>query len=285
MQQLSEAENSVIGALGGLIEVTIMQPMNYWKNATQQGIPLSMNPATLYRGYFANAANMAACTCFQFAVNGFMKKLLAGDGDAGAPLSPQRQLVAGFISGAASASLCSPLELLMIQQQRKGGALPSHVRTLFSGGLRSVYHGLGVTAMREGIYSAGYLGIAPIVRERIMAARPEMNEDVARVPAAIIGGMFCCYMSHPFDTVKTCMQGDIEGVKFGNGRTTLNVLWSDAGGSARLGNALSTLYRGAMWRCARQICAVFILDKARETLSPLVFPSKFEQSGDAAGGV
>eukprot|EP01047_Picozoa_sp_COSAG01_P114446 COSAG01_NODE_43120_length_433_cov_0.682635_1_plen_30_part_01 len=30
------------------------------------------------------------------------------------------------------------------------------------------------------------------------------------MPAAIIGGTFACYLSHPFDTCKTCMQGDVE---------------------------------------------------------------------------
>jgi hypothetical protein len=282
MQQLSELENSVIGALGGLIEVSIMQPMNYWKNATQQGIPLSMEPKVLYRGYFANATNMAACTCFQFAANGMFKKMLVVGDDPTAPLSPMRQLIAGFFSGAASASLCSPLELLMIQQQRKGGSLPSHAASLARGGLGTIYHGFTMTALREGIYSAGYLGVAPVIRESIMAMYPEMNEDVARIPAAIIGGGFCCYLSHPFATVKTCMQGDIERKKFGSSSATLSTLWNDAGGSARLSNAMATIYRGAMWRYARQVCAVFILDKARVTLAPLVFPSKFETESGAA---
>ena len=34
-------------------------------------------------------------------------------------------------------------------------------------------------------------------------------------------------------------------------------------------------YSGAPWRLLRQICAVFVLDKARVELAPILFPSKF----------
>ena len=52
--------------------------------------------------------------------------------------------------------------------------------------------------MREGIYTAGYLGVGPAIREILVETRG-YSEDGARVPAAIIGGTFACYLSHPFD--------------------------------------------------------------------------------------
>lgn len=36
------------------------------------------------------------------------------------------------------------------------------------------------------------------------------SETQSGVGGAVLGGILCCYMSHPFDTVKTCMQGDVE---------------------------------------------------------------------------
>ncbi len=35
-----------------------------------------------------------------------------------------------------------------------------------------------------------------------------------RIVGAIAAGLFAAYLSHPFDTIKTCMQGDIERKKY-----------------------------------------------------------------------
>ena len=95
---------------------------------------------------------MALCTCFQFAANGLVKKVLVGDANGNAPLSPQQQLIAGFLSGAASASLCSPLELVMIQQQRKGGTLLDTTLKMLQGG--HIFRGTIAMAAREGLCAA-----------------------------------------------------------------------------------------------------------------------------------
>ena len=49
-------------------------------------------------------------------------------------------------------------------------------------------------AMREGIYTAGYLGVGPSVREFLVATY-KYSENAARVPAAILGGAFACLLS------------------------------------------------------------------------------------------
>ncbi len=43
-QRLSEGENALLGTVGGCIEVSLLQSLNYWKNALQQGKPLTLNP-------------------------------------------------------------------------------------------------------------------------------------------------------------------------------------------------------------------------------------------------
>lgn len=48
--------------------------------------------------------------------------------------------------------------------------------------------------MREGIYTAGYLGVGPSVREFIVATHG-YSDDAARVPGAILGGAFACLLS------------------------------------------------------------------------------------------
>ena len=49
LQALSTTESTILGIAAGVIEVTILQPILYLKNASQQGLPFTLNPALLYR--------------------------------------------------------------------------------------------------------------------------------------------------------------------------------------------------------------------------------------------
>ena len=50
MQKLTPAENTALGVAAGTIEVSLLQPMLYCKNATQQKLPFTIDPRILYRG-------------------------------------------------------------------------------------------------------------------------------------------------------------------------------------------------------------------------------------------
>jgi hypothetical protein len=117
--KLNEVQNATVGMAVGVIEVTCLQPLNYCKNMIQQGKPLTMNPAKLYRGVGANCINMGSCTMIQFAVGGSLKKAVVGE-DASRKLTIAEQMGCGIAAGTVSALVGSPLELIMIQQQGKG---------------------------------------------------------------------------------------------------------------------------------------------------------------------
>lgn len=48
--RVTPLEHTAIGALGGMLEVCVMQPMVAFKNALQEGRPLPKTPLALYRG-------------------------------------------------------------------------------------------------------------------------------------------------------------------------------------------------------------------------------------------
>jgi hypothetical protein len=124
-------------------------------------------------------------------------------------LSSPEQMLTGFGAGAISALAGSPLELLMIQTQVKGGSLIARAQEL---GFNSVWgRGFVCTVMREGIWSVGYLAFPPIFNNFFRTTWPELftSDDTARFPAAVVGGAIACTLSMPFDTCKTCMQ--VEG--------------------------------------------------------------------------
>lgn len=263
--QLNELQNATVGMTIGVIEVLILQPLNYCKNMIQQGQPLTMNPAKLYRGVGANAVNMGGCTMIQFAVGGSAKKWVAGGKNR--PLSVAEEMSCGLAAGMVSSLWGSPLELVMIQQQRKG---LNTIETLKSIATPPVaLRGILGCAIREALWTCGYLSIPPIVRNQLMTRYPDTfnTSEKARIPAALLGGLFACYLTHPFDTVKTCMQGDIERKTYGTFTHTAKAVYAES--------SIPGFYRGATFRYGRMVCAVFIMDTLKEKISPILFPAAF----------
>lgn len=263
--KLNEFQNASVGACAGSIEVLCLQPFNYAKNMIQQGKPfLTFDPFKLYRGVGANVINMGSCTMIQFAAGGTLKKMF-GKGDN---LSPGEELLCGIGAGAVSAFAGSPLELIMIQQQVKGNSTIAAIKSVATPKL--FLRGFMGTSFREAFWTCGYFSIPPIIRTNLREKFPDTftSDNKARVPAAIMGGLFACYLTQPFDTIKTCMQGDIEMKKFTTIRTSAQILYKE-------GN-IPAFYRGATFRFGRMACAVFMLDFLKENISRVLYPHAFK---------
>lgn len=260
--RLTPLENASVGTVGGVLEVLALQPFNYAKNARQQGIPLTVNPRKLYRGVLPNMMNMGSCTMWQFVVCGAVARAMSGGADRKA--TPIEGVVSGLAAGVSSALLGGPLELLMIQQQVKGGALPGHLRNLAG---PSLARGIVPAAAREGIWAFSFLSLPPIIRDQLTTRWPGAfsSADRARTGAALIGAGLSCLASQPFDTVKTNMQGDVERRRFTSMLQTFRALHASGG--------LSSFYRGVEWRYGRMVIAIWILDKVRVDLGRIMYPA------------
>lgn len=267
-RELNEQQNASVGMTVGMIEVLILQPFNYAKNMVQQQRPISMNPVTMYRGVVPNCINMGSCTMIQFVVGGKLKNIVSGGNDKH-QFSLQEEMKCGIVAGSVSALVGSPLELIMIQQQRKGGSGAARISELAQNPI-NFSRGLFGMAVREALWTCGYLSIPPVVRRTLMDSYPTTfdTNDKARIPAALLGGLFGCYMTHPFDTIKTCMQGDIERKVYGNFIDTAKSINAESG--------FTGFYRGATFRYGRMVCAVFIMDLLREKIGRLMYPSAFK---------
>lgn len=263
---LTDAENLAFGGLCGLTDVTLLQSTNYWKNAVQQGLPFTLNPAVLYRGYSANVANNAFCIAAQFFLNGQYQRAVTGGVDR--PLTDSEKIGGGVFAGALSGVVCGPIELVMIQQQRKGGGLAGTAIDMLKGG--HFFRGTLAMCAREGIYAGGFLGAMPVVREYIQRNYKDSvgkTEESARFTAAFCAGPICGLLSHPPDTLKTCMQGDVEQITYKGYMQTAQQVVERGGYGA--------LWAGFPWRCFRQICCLILFDKMTSTLQPMLFPHHF----------
>ena len=235
----------------------------------QQQKPISMNPMIMYRGVAANALNMGSCTMIQFAVGGKLKNVITGGEANSRNLTLLEEMSAGIGAGTVSAIVGSPLELIMIQQQRKGGNAGVRIQNILENPT-NIGRGFIGAAIREALWTCGYLSIPPVVRRSLMEQYPTTfdTNDKARIPAALLGGLFACYLTHPFDTIKTCMQGDIERKVYGNFLQTASKIHGDSGPTG--------FYRGATFRYGRMVCAVFIMDLLKEKVSMLLYPEAFK---------
>ena len=150
-------------------QVLCLQPFNYAKNMTQQKQPISLNPMVMYRGVHANAVNMGSCTMIQFSVGGRLKQMILGGETR--RLSLKEEMMAGIGAGTVSGLAGSPLELIMIQQQRKGLSLGATVADI-TATPANVYRGFIGCAVREALWTCGYLSIPPVVRRTLMGEYP-----------------------------------------------------------------------------------------------------------------
>merc|ERR1712070_1196541 len=102
------------------------------------------------------------------------------------------------------------------------------------------------------------MGIGPIFGGKIKELNPTLSSGMADFLGAAGAGCIAATLSHPFDTIKTCMQGDIERKTYTTLQGTVAVL-SQSGG-------IRSFFRGWSWRTSRMICAIFIMGQCKTKL-------------------
>ena len=156
----------------------------------------------------------------------------------------------------------------MIQQQRFGGStLGTPARIVAEHGASSLGRGITTTMGREAMFTMSMLGITPLIQEKLVKSSG-MEKNVALAAGSLTGALLAGVVTHPMDTIKTCLQGDIERKKFTTNVGTFKTLMSEAGASA--------FFRGWSFRTGRMILAIGIMNECKLQLSPLFFPHHFE---------
>jgi solute carrier family 25 (mitochondrial carnitine/acylcarnitine transporter), member 20/29 len=184
-------------------------------------------------------------------------------------LNATEQISAGFAGGALSGIACAPMELVLIQQQRFGGSLfstPGRIVSSFSGS--SLFRGLAMSCGREGIFTAGYLGIGPAMTAYLTNDQG-MSPVTAKVAGALTGGVLAGTLSHPMDTIKSCQQGDLEQKTFTSVAQTARTLFADGG--------VKRFFRGWGWRTSRMIVGIGLITELRHVVAPFLFSHHFEE--------
>lgn len=267
--------------------------MLYCKNTVQQGLPLTLDPRVLYRGLGMSIMNMSILTGLQFPLTGAVGKAIKGGADR--EMSTAEKIGAGFTGGAISGFVCAPvrarsrrwraiahpssptkarrappfcptsqMELVMIQQQRFGSSLARAAgRIVSERGLLGLFRGLVTSCGREGLFASGYLALGPVFAQTLKE-QYLLEGTLGDFTGASGAGVVAASLSHPLDTIKTCMQGDLAREKYGSMQGTTRVLYAEGG--------TASFFRGFAFRTVRMICAIYLIGRCKDFFAPRLFP-------------
>jgi len=159
----------------------------------------------------------------------------------------------------------------MIQQQRFGGSLlgtPQKFVQEF--GASSLYRGVGMTMGREAMFTMAMLGITPLIQTKLVETSG-MEKNTALAAGALTGACFAGTVTHPMDTIKTCMQGDLGAVKYGGVSATARTLIAEYG-------VVQGLFKGLTYRIALISTTFFLVNTFKQKTVPLLFPHAVDKN-------
>lgn len=197
----------------------------------------------------------------QFASMGFFAKYLKAGCDR-----DQTQMGGAFLGGLVSGIPCSLWELTMIQQQRFGGSiLGTPVRVMNTYGSSGLIRGMTMTMGRECLFTLAMLGVTPAIQRSLTEGSSKMETNTALAVGALIGSFVAATVSHPMDTIKTCMQGDLDQKKYTTVTKTGSKLVEEYG-------MAKGLFKGLSFRIVLIATTFFLVNKFKEQLVPAMFP-------------
>jgi solute carrier family 25 carnitine/acylcarnitine transporter 20/29 len=259
LAKLSGGQNCVLGMVAGMACKSINYPLLSWKNSVQQGLGVSFNPAVVYRGLPMAMLNLGGTTAVQFGTTGFFQRGLAKGCD-----KDTAEMGGAFLGGLASGVPCSVWELTMIQQQRFGGSIVSTpARILGAFGGAGLLRGLTMTLGRESLFTMAMLGITPQIQRKLVESSGT-EKHTALAAGALTGAIFSATLTHPMDTIKTCLQGDLERSKFKTVTTTGQLLVAE--------NGVTGLFKGLSFRISLIATTFFLINNFKQALGPVLYP-------------
>ena len=201
--------------------------------------------------------NLGGTNAVQFGATGFFQKALAASGCATDTVT----VGGSFLGGAASGIPCSIWELCMIQQQRFGGStLGTPAKFINEFGASSLGRGVTMTIGRESMFTMSMLGITPLIQQNLVE-KSGMESNTALAIGALTGALFAGTITHPMDTIKTCMQGDLGQIKYKGIADTGQLLMEEYG-------VVQGLFKGLFFR----VCLI----------STTILPCQHVQAEDGA---
>ena len=81
-----------------------------------------------------------------------------------------------------------------------------------------------------------------------------IESNTALASSSLVTSILAGCLTHPIDTVKTCLQSDLEKIKYKDFRTTCKIIYK------------TNIFRGIGWRIGQVTTTIFLVNKFREIL-------------------
>ncbi len=244
-----------VGSCSAVTAAFFIQWMIYFKNVRQaqacetnqgksisakasswRGIVGNLNPRVLYRGFGGFAASFAPIVALQTGANNFFAGFC-------------NPFFASIAAGVVSAVVVCPSEGIMRQQQQTGSPFWKTAKTIYANyGVQGFFRGFVPTAIREGAFTAAYLGATPRLKDYMRSQG--VNEWETQVAGGVISGTVAAVISHPFDTHKTRRQSD-----FSNNSSMARAIFK------------KSAWAGLSWRISMIATATTIMSFVQEKFS------------------
>ena len=197
-----------------MIETSVQQPLVYWKTMAHIRQPITWTPQAMFRGVGVNAGSIGPISAVQLAANGILERMCVVvltaapslrrpshppfpprprryTSSALAPIGDTAQLGIAAMAGAMSCALVTPVELLMISQQRTGQSLAHVTRDVFRAGGSLFYRGNVPCMVREAAWTCGFIGMAPLFKTWLQADSKFFRRSEVRCC------IHCCFCAPP----------------------------------------------------------------------------------------
>lgn len=175
-----------------------------------------------------------------------------------------KELASAATGGVLAGLFVSPAELIMITQQKYGSSAFGSIKSVINNHgffVHGLMRGLLATCLRDSVYVCGMLGITPVLQEELVT-KFNFSVGAASFGASMIGGLVAALPSHPFDVIKTCMQGDLHRLKYSSFSGTAKALWAEGGSKA--------FFRGGFWRTVNIVATVYIANECNMRFKSLI---------------
>ncbi|QDZ20680.1 mitochondrial substrate carrier protein [Chloropicon primus] len=267
--QFSFWEQTVIGGVSGIIEVCCTQPTVAVKNALQEARPIHFTPRFMYTGLVVNAASIAPITAVQFGANRALTPFFS---DKNGVLSPLMKLATAGTAGMISSLVSGPAELIMIQQQKFGTSMGGTFKSLVSQkGPTIMGKGLSLAAGRDGLYTCFVLGSCHVITAQAQESFG-LSPSAAFTVGGLTSGIGAAIFTHPFDTMKTRVQGNALEPTQKSIPEVFSSIWKEGG--------VGGFYKGFIARGVRLTAAMFILNLSKSKMEEALdsYKSKSESA-------
>lgn len=268
-ESLSFMENVAIGSAAGATEVVLSgQPLTFVKNTLQQkqkpteslqkkSIRFVLKhlaqqaPSQYYRGIEVNAVCMVPTTAIQIGLSEKLKDVIPGQ-------EVSTSLVRNGTAGAFAALVCTPSELVIVNQQNWNANARETMRRLYkTNGLKACFRGYTAKAFRDGNFCAGFLTAYPAIK-RYVQEKTESSTLATILSTACVGPVTAA-TSHPFDTISTRMQADASKENIQGFSSAAKMIYKEGG--------LKVFFSGFTPRTIRILAAIPLMSAVKEVLS------------------